>query len=61
MGGKIEILDAIVIGALYLSGFAVAVNYARSVGESWATLTLPALGIMAAGGGIWYLIRKKIK
>ncbi len=60
MGEKIVVLDAIVIGVLYLSGFAAAVNYARAVGESWATLNLPALGIMAVGGIAWHFIRRRI-
>ena len=59
MEEKLAILDAIVISLLYLFGFVAAVNVARTVGESWAALNLPLLGIMAAGGGVWALIRKR--
>ena len=61
MGEKIIILDVIVMGTLYLYGFATAVKYAAEIGETWTALNLPTLGIMAVDGGIWFFIRKRIK
>ena len=58
--GKLQILDIVIVVALYFFGCLVGKLAMEHFGSSWIAFNGPAIGLLAVGELIWFFVRKRL-